>query len=207
MGILGVILAGGQSRRMGGGDKCLKLLGDKLLLSYICERLEPQVDAMILSANGTPERFAEFGIPVVSDGPNPVRGPLAGILAGMDWAAAHDREFTHIASVAADTPFFPDDLVARLKVPCAGSLFTIALATSDGVTHPVFGLWPMMLRPDLARWGTETDDWSVMSWAARHPLAKVPFAFEELTDGRMRDPFFNINSPDDLASAEAFVAQ
>jgi len=204
--VLGVILAGGGSSRMGGGDKCLRRIGDRRVLDHVCDRLRDQVPRMILSANGAAERFADIGLPVVPDGPDAARGPLAGLLAAMDWNEAHGTGATHLASVAADTPFFPTDFVERLAAACGASRTIIALATSDGRTHPVFGLWPVNLRADLVRWCRENENHSVLGWAERHPLAKVPFPFERMADGRMRDPFFNLNTPDDLALATSFVA-
>lgn len=206
MNILGVILAGGKSRRMGGGDKCLTQLGNESLLQHVHDRLRPQVDHMVLSANGAPERFADCDIPVIADSPDRLAGPLAGILTAMEWAAARLPDVGRIVSVAADTPFFPEDLVSRLIAACDGSGHTVALATSNGVTHPVFGLWPVALRADLVRWGRETENPRVMAWAQRHPLAKVPFDVERLPNGTERDPFFNINTPEDLARAASLVA-
>jgi molybdopterin-guanine dinucleotide biosynthesis protein A len=191
---------------MGGGDKCLRQLGQQTVLSHVCNGFRPQVVRAILSANGSPDRFADCGLSVVADRPGIIEGPLAGLLAAMEWAAEHDPAVTHIASVAADTPFFPNDLVARLDAACEGSSCTVAIATSAGHTHWIFGLWPVALRPDLIRWATETDDPKVMAWAQRHPLAKVSFPLERLPDGRELDPFFNINTPDDLALATSLMA-
>lgn len=161
---------------------------------------------MILSANGAATRFADYGMPVVADHAGIIDGPLAGLLSAMKWAMAHRPDITHLASVAADTPFFPQDLVSRLCTACDGSPDTVALAMSDGRTHWIFGLWPVALRADLARWASETDNPKVMDWAQRHPLAKVSFAFERLPDGQERDPFFNINTPEDLALATSMMA-
>lgn len=206
MSILGVILAGGGSTRMGGGDKCLRRIGDRRILDYVRDSLGRQVGRMVLSANGDAARFADFGLPVLADRPGIVNGPLAGLLAVMEWNEAHGAGATHLVSVAADTPFFPSDLVDHLLAACGGSSSTIALATSDGRTHPVFGLWPVRLRADLVRWCGESEKHSVLGWAERHPLAKVPFPLRHLPDGRTLDPFFNINTPDDLALAASFVA-
>lgn len=206
MSILGVILAGGGSTRMGGGDKCLRRIGNRRILDYVCDRLSRQVGRMVLSANGEAGRFDDFGVPVIPDRPGVVDGPLAGLLAAMEWNEAQESKATHIVSVAADTPFFPADFVERLVAACGGSVSTIALATSNGRTHPVFGLWPVKLQADLVRWCGESERHSVLGWAERHPLAKVPFPLKHLPAGRTLDPFFNINTPEDLALAASFVA-
>jgi molybdenum cofactor guanylyltransferase len=205
MGILGVILAGGQSRRMGGSNKCFELVGGQSLLAHVCDRLRPQVAQMVISANGPAERYSAFGLPVIPDLPGVVEGPLAGLLAAMESDVAQRLGATHIASVAADTPFLPANLVESLRAASSDSNYTIALATSGGRTHSVIGLWPIALRADLVRWCGETDKPTVLAWADRHPLAKVPFPFERLADGRERDPFFNVNTPDDLALAASLV--
>ena len=151
-GPLGVILAGGQARRMGGGDKGLLTLGNRSILERVIARLGPQVSDMALNANGNPERLGDFGLPVISDTVEGFVGPLAGVLAGMEWAAGQGA--THIVTVAADTPFFPDDLVARLLSSANSTGKPIALAATPdperGMNrHPTFGLWPVALRDDL----------------------------------------------------------
>ena len=151
MRVAGLLLAGGQSRRMGGGDKTLQLLGGMALLDRVIERLQPQVDALVLNANGDPARFARFGLPVVSDSVPGFAGPLAGVLAGLDWAAAHRPDCPYVASVATDAPFLPGDLVARLAAELDAAHADLACAASGGRAHPVFGLWPVRLREDLRR--------------------------------------------------------
>ena len=199
MTIAGIVLAGGQSRRMGGGDKCLRLLCGKPILAHIIARARPQVSALALNANGEAARFASFGLPVVSDSVPDFAGPLAGILAGLDWAAALQPVCSHVASFAGDAPFLPLDLVARL----AGALAEgndLAAARSLGQVHPVFGIWPVALRGALRRAMTEEGLRKVDQWTARYRLALVDFPAAPV------DPFFNLNHPADLAEAERLAA-
>jgi molybdopterin-guanine dinucleotide biosynthesis protein A len=193
--VIGLLLAGGQSRRMGGGDKTLRVLGGVSLLERVIERLRPQVDALVLNANGDPARFAEFALPVVADSVPDFAGPLAGVLAGLDWAAVHRPDSTFIASVATDAPFLPADLVARLTTARNAAGADLACASSAGRTHPVFGLWPLRLREDLRRAIVDDGIRKVDEWTARHRLVTVPFA------DRPIDPFFNANRPEDLEAA------
>lgn len=197
--IAGVILAGGEAIRLGGGDKGLSTIGDATLLELVAARLSPQVAQVVLNANGDPRRFASFGLEVVAD-PFPQRvGPLGGILAGMRWAQ-RQGSLTHIVTVAADTPFFPADLVARLDAAFVDAQ-DIALARSKGRVHPVFGLWPTALADDLAAHIAEGGRRRVTAYAGeRHRVKLVDFA----ADGES-DPFFNINTPDDLAKARAMA--
>jgi molybdenum cofactor guanylyltransferase len=201
--IVGCILAGGQSRRMGGGDKALRPIGGQAMLARVIDRLAPQVGQIVLNANGDPDRFAAFGLPVVADTVEGYAGPLAGVLAGMQWANAQAADVTHIASAASDTPFFPADLVKRL-VEAAQDDDTIVLATSDGNRHPVFGLWPIGLADDLAAWMHTTETYKVLAWVGRHRLATVDFPLETIA-GHVVDPFFNANTPEDLAMAERYL--
>lgn len=196
-GVTGVLLAGGQSRRMGGGDKCLLPLAGRPMLAHAIERLSPQTDALVLNANGPEERFAEFGLPVTADPVGGFAGPLAGVLAGCRWAERHQPGHSHVVTAAADTPFFPSDLVARLSAatPDAG---TIVLAASNGRTHPVFGLWPVSLADGLEVWLGDPDNRKILKWVDLHPNRTVSFD----TPGG-QDPFFNINTPDELAEAAA----
>jgi molybdopterin-guanine dinucleotide biosynthesis protein A len=195
---VGVILAGGLARRMGGGDKPLRPLAGRPILAHLIERLAPQVDAMALSANGDPTRFAAFGLPVLPDPVDGFPGPLAGVLAGLDWAA----RTTHapwLVSVAGDAPFFPRDLVARLMAAARTARKPLACAASDGQTHPVFGLWRVALRDDLRRALVEEGVRKVDAWTQRHGVATVEFAVGAV------DPFLNVNRPEDLAAAEALL--
>lgn len=199
--ILGCILAGGLSRRMGGGDKTLIEIGGRPLLSHVLARLKPQVDAVILNANGDPKRFAHFGLPVVGDTMEGFPGPLAGVLAAMRHAENLRGAYTHVATVAADTPFFPEDFVTRLAQR-ASDESTVVLAKSDGRRHPVFGLWPVELADDLEKWLLATDTYKVLAWIGRHNMETVDFAMIA-SDGEERvDPFFNANTPGDIVAAE-----
>ena len=195
MKVVGVLLAGGQSRRMGGGDKTLCVLDGVSLLERVIARLQPQVDALVLNANGDPARFAEFALPVVADSIPDFAGPLAGVLAGLDWAAVHRPDCAFIASVATDAPFLPVDLVARLTAAHKAAEADLACAASAGRAHPVFGLWPLRLREDLRRAIVDDRIRKVDEWTARHRLVTVPFA------DRPIDPFFNANRLEDLEAA------
>jgi molybdenum cofactor guanylyltransferase len=197
--VAGVILAGGLSRRMGGGDKSLRPLAGRPLLAHIIERARPQVAALALNANGDAARFAAFGLPVVADSVADFAGPLAGVLAGLDWAAESVPGCSHVASFAGDAPFLPHDLVARLAAALAQGN-ELACAASGGRSHPVFGLWPLALRNALRRALVEEGIRKVDVWTRRYALAAVDFAAIPL------DPFFNANRPEDLAEAERLVA-
>jgi molybdenum cofactor guanylyltransferase len=203
--VAGVLLAGGQSRRMGGGDKCLRTLGGRPILSHIIERARPQVAALVLNANGDPARFAEFGLPVAADVVEDFAGPLAGVLTGLDWAAEHAPSCTHVASFACDAPFFPADLVVRFLAAVEAQGADLACAASEGRTHPVFGLWPIRLKEELRRAMVEEGVRKVDVWTARYRLATVEFLLAANPAGSL-DPFFNANRPDDLAEAERFAA-
>jgi molybdenum cofactor guanylyltransferase len=198
--IAGVLLAGGQSRRMGGGDKCLRLLGGKPILAHVIERARPQVAALVLNANGDPLRFREFDLPVVADGVAGFLGPLAGVLAGLDWAVAELPGATHVASFATDAPFYPRDMVPRLVAGLQGGRYELACAASGGRAHPVFGLWPVALREDLRHALVEEEIRKVDAFTARHSLAVVDFPMAEI------DPFFNTNHPEDLDAAQLLRA-
>ncbi|MEM7058083.1 MAG: molybdenum cofactor guanylyltransferase MobA [Pseudomonadota bacterium] len=194
----GIILAGGLARRMGGGDKAMLPLSGRPLLSHVIDRLSPQVAEIALNANGDPARFADFNLPVIPDTVDGFVGPLGGVLAGMRWAAK--RGHTHIVSAAADTPFFPTDLVARLTD--AKGTQPIAMAATDdperGLSeHPTFALWPVDLADDLEQSLTQSNMRKVIVWTSRHGCARAVF------DGDY--PFFNVNTPEDLAEAEAIA--
>jgi molybdopterin-guanine dinucleotide biosynthesis protein A len=197
--VVGVLLAGGQARRMGGGDKCLRQLGGRTILERVIERARPQVAALVLNANGDPARFAPFGLPVAADAVAGFAGPLAGVLTGMEWARAHRPECPWIATMATDTPFFPADLVQRLLGALEREGADLACASSGGRAHPVFGLWPVGLADDLRRAMVDEGVRKVDVWTARHRLATVPFASSPI------DPFFNTNRPEDLAEAERLL--
>ena len=199
MKVVGLLLAGGQSRRMGGGDKALRLLGGIALLDRVIERLRPQVDALVLNANGDRARFARFALPTVADSVPGFAGPLAGVLAGLDWAASHRPDCPYVVSVATDAPFLPADLVARLAHGLDEARADLACAASGGRSHPVFGLWPVWLRDDLRRAVVDQAISKVDLWTARYVLATVPF------DDQPVDPFFNANRPEDLETAAALL--
>ena len=173
MNIVGLLLAGGQSRRMGGGDKCLRPLAGRPLLDHVIKRLKPQVAALVLNANGDPARFAGFGLPVVADSLADFAGPLAGILAGLDWAAANRPDCPMIVSAATDAPFLPHDLVARLADGMRAAGADLACAASHGRAHPVIGLWPVRLRDELRRALVAEDIRKVDAWTGRYRLATV----------------------------------
>jgi len=197
--IAGVVLAGGQSRRMGGGDKCLRELAGRTLLARIVERVQGQVAALVLNANGDHARFADVDLPVASDVVDGFAGPLAGVLTGLEWARAHAPACEYVASFACDAPFVPQDLVARLAHALTEQGADMACAASGGRDHPVFGLWPVGLAGDLRRALVDEDIRKVDVWTARYRLARVAFAATPL------DPFFNVNRPDDFAAAEAIL--
>lgn len=200
MTIAGVLLAGGQSQRMGGGDKCLRPLGGRPILAHVVERAQPQVATLVLNANGDAARFAAFGLPVVADDIAGFAGPLAGVLAGLDWAATHLPAATHVASFATDAPFLPRDLVAALRDGMREGAYQLACAASDGRAHPVFGLWPLALREDL-RQALVGGLRKVDQWTGRYRLIEVEFPAAPV------DPFFNANRPEDLAEAERLVSR
>lgn len=199
----GVILAGGHSVRMGGGDKPLKDIGGRPMLRRVIDRLAPQVEKLVLSANGDVSRFAAYGIPVVPDLIG--EGPLAGLLAGMRWSEENLPTAKFIVSVAADTPFFPRDLVERLSEGCGRDENTVALAASTAGTHPVFGLWPVKLADGLEKY-LKGGNFKVLAFADRFMRLNVPFDDIVLPNGEAIDPFFNINTPEDAARAESIVA-
>lgn len=193
--VAGVLLAGGQSRRMGGGDKALMTLGGRPMLAWIIERVQPQVAALAINANGDPGRFAGFGLPVVADGVEGFVGPLAGVLAGLDWAAVAYPDVTHVASFACDAPFLPADLVTRLAAAVVGQPADMACAASGGRHHPVVGLWPVHLRHALREALSSEGVRKVDVWTSRYRCIRVDFP------DRPIDPFFNVNRPEDLAQA------
>jgi len=200
MNIVGLLLAGGQSRRMGGGDKALRLLAGQTMLDRVIDRVRPQVAALVLNANGEPSRFARFGLPVVADSIADFAGPLAGILAGLDWTAANRPDCPLVVSLATDAPFLPTDLVARLAEGMKSQKAELACAASGGQPHPVIGLWPVRLREELRHALTAEGIRKVDVWTERYPLATVDFPVTTV------DPFFNANRPEDLDRAAALLA-
>ena len=200
--IAGLILAGGQSRRMGGGDKCLRLLGGRPMLAHVVDHLRPQVGALVLNANGDPARFEAFGLPVAADTVPDFAGPLAGVLAGMRWAQVNEPRARWLVSAAADTPFFPMDLVARLLAGTSDA-GTIALAASTDGLQPVFALWPIALADDLEQ-ALTSGTRKILDWTGRHPHTTVTFPQARIGETEI-DPFFNANRPEDLAQAEGLL--
>lgn len=199
---LGLVLAGGRARRLGGGDKGLLTIGGRPILARVLARLAPCA-AVILNANGDPARFEALALalPVVADDVPGFAGPLAGILAGLDWAAAHRPDLAHVVSAPADCPFLPTDLVARLHGAARSASLPLACARSGGRRHPVAALWPVALRHDLRRAVVEEELHKVGAWMDRHGVALA-----EWPDAPV-DPFLNVNTPDDLAAAETLAAE
>jgi molybdopterin-guanine dinucleotide biosynthesis protein A len=196
----GVLLAGGLARRMGGGDKPMRTIGGRTILDRVIARLKPQCDGLILNANGDPARFATFGLPVIADTVQDFPGPLAGILAALDWTAANRPDVGWILSAAADCPFLPRDLVGRLQQARIEQDAQLAVAASAGQTHPVIGLWSVALREELRHALVIEDIRKIDRWTARYKLATVTWPAEPL------DPFFNANTMDDIAEAERLAA-
>lgn len=196
----GVLLAGGLARRMGGGDKPMRTIGGKTIMERVIARLAPQCDGLILNANGDPTRFAAFGLPVITDTVKDFPGPLAGILAALDWAAANRPEVKFILSAAADCPFLPRDLVARLYQALTEQDAQLAVAASDGQSHPVIGLWSVALRDELRHSLVVEDIRKIDRWTARYRLATVTWPTAPV------DPFFNANTVEDIAEAERLAA-
>jgi molybdopterin-guanine dinucleotide biosynthesis protein A len=198
--VLGVLLAGGLARRMGGGDKPLRTIGGRTILDHVIERMQRQCAGLIVNANGDPMRFAPWGMPVVPDSVPGFAGPLAGILAGMEWAQ-EEPDITHIVSIPADTPFLPDDLVKRLETGARAAGVKLACAASGGRTHPVIGLWPIALADDLRHALTVQGERKIDRYTERHGVTAVEWPMDPV------DPFFNANEPDDLKTAEKILAE
>lgn len=194
--VVGVLLAGGKSRRMGGGDKALRCLAGRPILEHVLERVRPQVGQLILNANGNPERFENYGLPVVEDVVDGQPGPLAGILTGMVWAQKNAPDAQWIVTVATDAPFVPTNLVTQLGKARERDKADLACASSGGRHHPVIGLWPVALAGAL-RAAIETDGIrKVDRWTAQYRLAVIHYS------DRPVDPFFNVNRPEDIKEAE-----
>ena len=198
---LGLVLAGGLARRMGGGDKALLRIGSATILERVLDRLTPQCSRLILNANGDPKRFAFTGLPVIADEVPDFAGPLAGVLAALDWAATHAPDTAWIASVPGDCPFLPRDLVARLHAARSAADQPLACARSGEWRHPVVGLWPVALRADLRRALVDEDLHKIEVWTARHGIAIADWPVTPV------DPFFNVNTPDDAAAADRIATQ
>ncbi len=206
----GLILAGGKSRRMREAmpaaqpDKSLADLAGTPLLGHVVQRLAPQTGRLILNANSDPARFTSFNMPVIADSIPDFAGPLAGLLAGLQWCRAHEPTATHLVSVSTDAPFLPPDLVAKLHAAIAGTQAPVAVARSRSGLHPVIGLWSIALAEDLAA-TLDAGTRKVQDWTARHDAVPVDFP-DSLIKGRAVDPFFNTNTPQDLAEARARLA-
>ena len=202
--VAGVLLAGGRAKRMGGGDKGLRALGGRPIMDYIVERVRPQVAALLINANGDPERFSGYGLPVIadviSDQSGSFAGPLAGVLTGMEWAAANEPQCPWVATFACDAPFAPLDLVARFLAAVEEEGADMACAASRGRAHPVFGLWPVALAAELRQAMSKEDMRKIDRWTARYNLIEVDFSADPF------DPFFNINAPENLAEAERLLS-
>jgi molybdopterin-guanine dinucleotide biosynthesis protein A len=196
----GVVLAGGLARRMGGGDKVRLRIGKETILERVLACIKPQCAALIINANGDPGRFADARLPVIADSIPGFPGPLAGILAGLDWAAEQLPEATDLVSVPGDCPFLPGDLVARLKAARERERVPIACAGSGEWRHPVIALWPVALRSELRKALVEEEVRKIEVWTSRYGVAIADWPAEPI------DPFFNVNTPDDAAAAERFVA-
>jgi molybdopterin-guanine dinucleotide biosynthesis protein A len=196
----GLVLAGGLARRMGGGDKARIRIGGKTILDRALARLRPQCAGVIINANGDPARFADTGLPVVADSVPDFAGPLAGILAGLDWAAANAPSNEWLVSAPGDCPFLPKNLVTRLHEVRAAAGTPLACARSGEWRHPVVALWPVALRDDLRRALTDDGLRKIEIWTARHGVAIADWPAEPI------DPFFNVNTPEDAARAEQLAA-
>lgn len=196
----GIILAGGLARRMGGGDKPMRIIAGSNILDRVIARLRPQCACIVLNANGDPARFAPFGLPVIADSVPDFPGPLAGILAGLDWAAANRPGAAFVLTAASDCPFLPRDLVRRLHEARIEGNAQIAVAASGGQSHHVTGLWAVGLREELRHALTVEGVRKVESWMSRYDTVTATWPIEPF------DPFFNANTTDDLAEAERLAA-
>ncbi|HEY7300757.1 MAG TPA: molybdenum cofactor guanylyltransferase MobA [Xanthobacteraceae bacterium] len=198
---LGLVLAGGLARRMGGGDKAFIRIGEATILDRVLACLSAQCDGIAINANGDPARFAETGAPVLPDGVTGFLGPLAGVLAGLDYLADKGRGIEWLLSVPGDCPFLPDDLVEALHRARRAAGAPLACAKSGTWRHPVIALWPVALRDDLRRALTEEGLRKIEVWTARHGIAIAEWPHAPI------DPFFNVNTPEDLIEAERIATQ
>lgn len=198
---LGLVLAGGLARRMGGGDKALLRVGGRTILERVLARMAPQCDGVIINANGDPARFAFTGLPVIADDVPDFAGPLAGVLAALDWAAAHAGDIAYVLSVPGDCPFLPADLVGRLHGARSAANTPLACARSGDWRHPVVAVWPVALRADLRHALVEEGLHKIELFSRRHGVAIAEWPTTPF------DPFFNVNTPDDVAQAERIAAE
>ncbi len=199
--VTGVILAGGLARRMGGGDKPLRMIAERTILDRVIDCAAPQCQSLIINANGDPARFAAWNLPVIADSIEGFAGPLAGVLAALDWSAEHTPDVSHVLSVAADCPFLPGDLALRLWAALQDTGALLAVAASGGQTHPVIGLWAVALREELRQALTIENLRKIDRWTARYPLVEVTWS------AGLIDPFFNANTPEDIALAESLIGE
>lgn len=202
--VVGILLAGGRSSRMGGGDKCLRSLGGRPILARIIERLAPQVSGMVINANGEASRFAQFGLPVVADSVAGFAGPLAGIHAGLEWVKSNRPDVGYAVTAPTDTPFFPVDLADRFLGELYG-LRSLLVARSDAGVHPVVGLWPVELSTELEE-ALRRGNRKAGEFVRQHCAIEVYFKPTEV-GGRLVDPFFNINEPEELTKANALLGE
>jgi molybdopterin-guanine dinucleotide biosynthesis protein A len=202
--IAGLVLAGGRATRLGGGDKPLRMLADTPMMSHVIRRLAPQVDEMAISANGDPIRFSAYGLPVLADsGPAGQAGPLSGVLSGLEWLR-RETSCYRLLTVAGDTPFFPADLAHRLSAAAEGYPERVAVSSSGERRHPVFALWPVSLADELALFLVEGKTFKVNAFLESVDVATVEFPLMPIADSKI-DPFFNVNTPEDLAEAEEIL--
>ena len=201
--IAGLLLAGGQARRMGGGDKCLLDLGGQTVLAQLAVRFYPRLARIALNANGDPSRFCDYiptDLPILPDVVGGFAGPLAGILTGLEWA--RNQELDWIVTLPTDAPFLPENLVVDLAAGLKAQQAELAVAVSGGRTHPVIGLWPVSVAPDLRQALVEHDIRKIDKWTCNYNLAQVVFPH----DPPNRDPFFNLNRPEDLVQARSLLS-
>jgi len=200
---LGLVLAGGLARRMGGGDKARLEIGGVTILDRVLATLSAQCTGIIINANGDPARFADTGLTIIADDVPGFAGPLAGILAGLDWLVAQDNGVEWMLSVPGDCPFLPDDLVERLHTARRkmGAGVPLACARSGEWRHPVVGLWPVALRDDLRHALVEEDLRKIEVWTGRQGVAVADWPDKPI------DPFFNVNTPEDAKRAAELVQQ
>jgi molybdopterin-guanine dinucleotide biosynthesis protein A len=198
---VGAILAGGLARRMGGGDKSLRSIAGVTVLDRIINRLTPQVGCVILNANADPRRFDAFHLPVVADSLPDNPGPLAGVLSALDWTASVEPSFAWVLTLPGDAPFIPRDLVSRLHAAREATTAQLACATSDNRTHPVIALWPVSIRDELRHAVADRGIRKIEDFTRRYLRATVDWPVTPV------DPFFNVNTPDDLAEADRLVAR